>query len=121
MEVSVKLRHFYLILAVLGAVLPLSQFIGASIEGTFTFQKMIDDLTQSRITAGFTLDLLVAAVAGLLFMLAELRRRSVPGTWIAVIGTVAIGFSFGLPFFLFLRERAIATQARTPQAGPVQP
>lgn len=103
---TMKGRHVYLILAIIGAVLPLSQFAAASMEGTFTFQKLIADLTASRLTAGFALDLIVAAVTGLVFMIAETRRSAIRGAWVAVVGTVVIGFSFGLPFFLFLRARA---------------
>jgi hypothetical protein len=109
-----KLRYAYLILAVLGAVLPLTQFVPATLLGEFSVGAVFEDLSASRITAGFTLDLLVASVVGLAFMIAETRRLQIRHTWIAVVGTFLIGFSFGLPFFLFLRERELAMRMDLP-------
>lgn len=109
-----KLRHAYLVLAILGAALPLSQFVPATVLGEFSVGAMVADLTATRITAGFTLDLLVAAVAGIAFMIAEARRSQIHYTWIALVGTVLIGFSFGLPFFLYLRERELGMRPDRP-------
>ena len=109
-----KLRHLYLVLAILGAALPLSQFVPAAVIGGLSVSAMVADLSATRITAGFTLDLLVAAVVGIAFMIAEARRLQIRATWIALVGTVLIGFSFGLPFFLFLRERELSLRANVP-------
>ena len=94
----------YLVLAIAGAVLPLSQFIPASLAGQFSIAALIADGTATPLATGITLDLLVAATAGMLFIVVESIRSKVRLAWIAVAGTVLIGFSFGLPFFLFLRE-----------------
>jgi uncharacterized membrane protein len=103
-----KMRHIYLIIAVLGAVLPLSQFIPASLAGQFSIGGLIDDITANRNVAGLSLDLGVAALAGIVFMVAETVRMRIRLAWIAIVGTIIIGFSFGLPFFLFLRELRLA-------------
>jgi hypothetical protein len=100
-----KMGYLYLALAVVGAVLPLSQFIPASMAGEFSISGMMEQLTATRTVTGFTFDLTVAALAGIVFIIAEGIRRGVRHYWIALVGTVLIGFSFGLPFFLFLRER----------------
>ncbi len=95
----------YLLLAIAGTVLPMSQFIPASIDGEFSVQALMVDSFATRNVAGLALDLAVAAMTGVVFLLRE--RNSVRGyTWIIpLVGTFLIGFSFGLPFFLFLRER----------------
>jgi uncharacterized membrane protein len=103
-----RLRYIYLIIAVLGAVLPLSQFIPASLAGQFTFSQLTADISATRNIAGLTLDLGVAALAGVVFMIVEAVRMRIRYTWVAVLGTFLIGFSFGLPFFLFLRELRLA-------------
>jgi hypothetical protein len=108
-----KLHHLYLALAIIGIVLPFSQFIPATVEGTFSIANMVTDLSATRIVSGFTLDLTVAAAAGLLFIVIEARRLKIRFSWIAVLGTFLIGFSFGLPFFLFLRERGLAARAES--------
>lgn len=97
----------YLVIAVLGTVLPMSQFIPASIDGEFTVQGMFQEMTSTRTLTGVSLDLTVAVWAGLAFGFIEIKRHKVRHWWIALVGTFLIGFSFSLPFFLFLRERAL--------------
>ncbi|MFP4331501.1 MAG: DUF2834 domain-containing protein [Alkalispirochaetaceae bacterium] len=98
------MRYLYLLLAILGAVLPLSQFVPASIDGSFSVGQLISELMATRNLRGVAFDLLVAAVTGVVFMVVEGRRKRVAHLWLPLIGTVFVGFSFGLPIFLFLRE-----------------
>lgn len=107
-----KIRYLYLVLAIAGVALPMSQFIPATIAGEFTLTTMFEQLSATQTVLGFTLDLTVAALAGVLFIVVEAIRLKIKLAWIAVAGTFLIGFSFGLPFFLFLREGAPETQAR---------
>lgn len=101
------MRKLYLILAILGAVLPLSQFIPASLEGNFSVAQLITEMTATRNLRGVAYDLMVAAVTGLLFIVVEGRRNRIRHLWVPVVGTFFIGFSFGLPLFLYLRERSL--------------
>lgn len=98
------LRYIYLVLAIAGTVLPMSQFIPASMAGEFSVRALIADSTTTPLATGLTLDLAVAATTGLLFIVVEAVRRRIKYAWIAIVGTFLIGFSFGLPFFLFLRQ-----------------
>lgn len=97
----------FLLLAALGIVLPMSQFIPASIDGEFTVGGMVAEMTATRTITGVTLDFMVAAVTAVIFGALEARRLRIRTAWIALIGTFLIGLSFGLPFFLYLRERAV--------------
>ncbi len=98
------LRYVYLVLAALGTILPMSQFIPASIEGTFSVAALWADSTDTQLVTGLTYDLMVAAVTGLLFIVVDAVRHKIRLAWISLLGTFLIGFSFGLPFYLFLRE-----------------
>ena len=51
-------------------------------------------------------DLSWTAVAALGFIIAEGIHKSIRGWWLAVIGSFCVGLCFGLPLFLYLRERA---------------
>lgn len=113
-----KLRYIYLVIAILGVVLPLSQFVPASLSGQFTMGRLFADITANRNVAGLTLDLSVAALAGIVFMIAEAIRMQIRLVWIPIIGTFLIGFSFGLPFFLFLRELRLAKQLGVAESRP---
>ncbi|MFW5742092.1 MAG: DUF2834 domain-containing protein [bacterium] len=107
-------KHIYLVLAILGIVLPMSQFIPASLDGEFSIAGMFEAMTANRTITGVTLDFAVAVVTGLVFGVSEAVRLKLKLAWIAFAGTFLIGFSFGLPFFLYARERALegATPAR---------
>ena len=100
------MRSVYLILAILGALLPLSQFVPASIEGSFSVGALLSEVSATRNLRGVALDLMVAAITGLVFFIHEGRRLRVRHLWLPVLGTLLVGFSFGLPIFLYLREGA---------------
>lgn len=99
-------KTILLILAVLGILLPMSQFVPASIEGEFSLSGMISEMTATRTLTGVTLDFLVVVLTALVFAAWETSRLKIRFTWIPLIGTFLIGASFGFPFFLYLRERA---------------
>jgi hypothetical protein len=54
------------------------------------------------------LDLLIAALAFFLWAAAEGRRTPVPRWWLCIPATLLVGLCFGLPLFLWMRERARA-------------
>ena len=100
-------KTIFLVLAILGVVLPMSQFIPASLDGEFTVGGMFEAMTADRTITGVTLDFTVAVVTGLVFGIYEAIRLKMKLAWIPLVGTFLIGFSFGLPFFLYLRELAL--------------
>jgi hypothetical protein len=101
------MKYLYLLLAVLGALLPLSQFVPASMDGSFSVANLISEMTATRNLRGIAFDLMIAAITGIVFMVREGRRLRVRLLWLPLVGTVVIGFSFGLPLFLYLRERQL--------------
>jgi hypothetical protein len=53
-------------------------------------------------------DLLVAFLAGAIFMIAEGRRLGMRRSWVLVVLSVVLAFAFAFPLFLLLRERVLA-------------
>ncbi|NCN04038.1 MAG: DUF2834 domain-containing protein [Spirochaetales bacterium] len=103
-----KIRRItYLVIAIIGIILPMSQFIPASLDGEFSVGGMLEEMTNTRTLTGVSLDLTVALLAGMSFGIFEVRRQRIRWAWVALLGTFLIGFSFRLPFFLFLREGAL--------------
>ncbi|MCF7943620.1 MAG: DUF2834 domain-containing protein [Spirochaetia bacterium] len=100
-------RTIYLVIAILGIILPMSQFIPASLAGDFSVGGMLSEMTATRTLTGISLDFLVAVTAGMVFGFFETRRLKIRLWVIPLAGTFFIGFSFGLPFFLYLRETAL--------------
>lgn len=100
-------KWLYLGLAFVGIILPMSQFIPASLDGEFSVGGMFEAMFANRTIAGVSLDFTVVVVTAIAFGVAEAVRLRLRLAWIALAGTFLIGASFGLPFLLYLRERAI--------------
>ena len=103
------LAFVYLLLAVAGLI------------GTWTFHvlavvQMVDfigDLvTSGPAVSSITIDLLVAAVAGSVFIIVEARRLRMRFGWLYVVGAGVTAFAFTFPLFLAMRQRRLTRLAR---------
>ncbi len=100
-------KNVYLMLCVLGAVIPYSQFIPWIMENGFQLGLLIRQLFANRISAFFGLDVLVSSVVLLTFMRVEGRQLRMRLRWLPIAGLCAVGVSLALPLFLYLRERTL--------------
>ena len=100
-------KSVYLVLCILGAVLPYSQFVPWLMENGFNASLFVHQLFANRISGFFAWDVLISAVVVVGFVRSEGKRSDVPLVWLPILGVLTIGASFGLPLFLFLRERAL--------------
>ena len=64
-----------------------------------------DLLTSGPAVSSFTIDLLVVAVAGSVFIIVEARRLRMRFGWLYVVGAAVTAFAFTFPLFLAMRER----------------
>jgi hypothetical protein len=100
-----KLRHLYLAFAVLGLVLPYSQFIPWVMEHhALNMELFIRDLFANRVSAFFALDVIVSAVVLISFIKTEGKRLQVRLLWLPIVSALLVGVSLGLPLFLYLRQ-----------------
>jgi Terpene cyclase DEP1 len=99
-----KARHFYLILCVLGIVLPYSQFLPWLLESGLNLSLFFRELFANRISAFFVMDVIVSAIVLIWFIQTEGKRLSMRLLWLPMVGTLIVGVSLGLPLFLFLRQ-----------------
>lgn len=106
-------KYIYLVLAAAGVALPMSQFIPASMAGEFSVGGMFEAMFANRTIAGVSLDFTVVVATSLVLGVTETMRLKVKLWWVALAGTFLIGASFGLPFFLFMRERSIEKGAES--------
>lgn len=58
--------------------------------------------------SSLTTDLLVVAIAAVIFMIVEGRRLRMKRVWLIVLTAPVIALAFAFPLFLALRERALA-------------
>jgi hypothetical protein len=104
-------RGVYLTLAVLGAVLPYSQFIPWLMQHGPNVLLLFSEIFSTHAGAFFALDVLIAAVVLIGFIRFEGAKRNMHTLWLPIAATCLIGVSCGLPLFLYLRERQSATAA----------
>ena len=95
----------YLVLSILGAVLPYSQFIPWLAEHGLNLPLVWQEITGSRLSSFAWLDVVVSVLTILFFVVWESRRLGMPFPIWPVLGSLTIGASFGLPFFLYQREK----------------
>ena len=56
------------------------------------------------------LDVIIAAIALIVFILVDGKRLKVKGRNWAIVATLCVGVSCGLPFYLYLRERQLEAE-----------
>jgi Terpene cyclase DEP1 len=102
------LAVIYLVLAVVGLV------------GTWIFNALsviqlrnyLADLVDSGPSvSSITVDLLVVAVAGSIFLIVEARRLRMRFGWLYVVASALTAFAFTFPLFLAMRQRRLTALA----------
>jgi hypothetical protein len=76
-------------------------------------------LFANHIGAFFGMDVLVSAVALLVFVRSESSRLGVPGRWLPPIALLTVGVSLALPLFLYVRERTLERDRAQAKAAAV--
>ena len=80
-----------------------------SAEGSYAKQAWAE-LTANPTVVFATVDLLMVALAAMIFMVIEGRRVRVRWWWLYPVLSVGIGVSFGFPLFLIARRLKLAGQ-----------
>ena len=102
-----KRRYLYLILCMLGFVLPYSQFVPWLLEHGLNPGLFFRELFANRISAFFAMDVIFSAIVLIWFIQSEGKRLRVRLLLLPTIGTLIVGVSFGFPLFLFLRQMTL--------------
>ena len=99
-----RLRHVYLILCVIGVLLPYSQFVPWSLQHGLDLSLFFHQLFANRIGGFFGLDVIVSSFVLWVFVLVEGKRLDMQRLWLPVIASLVVGVSLGLPLFLYMRQ-----------------
>ena len=111
------MKNVYLMLCVLGFVLPYSQFVPWVAANGLNMPLFVQQLFANRISAFFGTDVLVSAVAFIIFSRAESARLKMTGRWLPTVAVLTVGVSLGLPLFLYMRERQLEQISATRAAS----
>ena len=104
------MKKLYLLAAILGAVLPLSQLIPFLMTHGLDLSLFFTYLFSNGVSGFFGMDVIVSSVVLWVFVFAEGRRLGMRRLWIYVICNLMVGVSLALPLFLLFRERALDSQ-----------
>jgi hypothetical protein len=102
-----RLERLLLVLTVVGFVVP-NLFVGLFLarEG-FDLGGYFSLWTASLPSAQLLADLGIVAVAFFAWAAVEGRRARIERWWVCIPASLLVGLCFGLPLFLWMRERAI--------------
>ncbi len=101
------LRLLFLAMALWGAIHPMSHFIPWLLENGMELPALVAAWKISSATTGLYWDLVIAACALTVWIIAEVSVRKNGLALIAIPATFLIGVSCGLPLYLFLRSKPI--------------
>ena len=99
-----KPRTLYLVLCVVGTVLPYSQLIPFLSANGLDIPLLVEQMFANRIAGFFGLDVIVSSIVLWVFVFNEGRRSGVKHLWAPIVANLAVGVSLGLPLFLYMRE-----------------
>ena len=100
------LRIIFLILAIVGAIVPMYFFISWFNDFGYDIVAMSKAWNVNDAASGLVWDLTISAIALAVWIIAETYVRK--DYWVApvcILATFCIGVSCGLPLYLFLRTR----------------
>ncbi|MEJ2539398.1 MAG: DUF2834 domain-containing protein [Gemmatimonadota bacterium] len=98
------MSRIYLLLAVLGAVLPFSAFGPLILQGA-SLGVWVEQVLGPPAARGFTFDLAVSALTFLIWSFQDARARRFRRWWLVPVVMTTIGLSCAFPLYLGLRER----------------
>ena len=104
-------RWAYLLLCLLGTLLPYWQFVPWLLAHGPDFPLFFRDLFANGVAGFFGLDVFVSTAALWTFVALEGRRLGVRHLWAPVVASLAVGVSLGLPLFLYLRQAQLERAA----------
>ena len=99
-----RLRTTYIVLCLVGLLLPYSQLIPWLVEHGLNIDLFVEQLFANRVSAFFAADVLVSAVVLIVFVNSENSRLCAREKWLPIIALLTVGVSLALPLFLYLRE-----------------
>ena len=100
-------KTLYLVLAVLGTVLPCWQFLPFLQENGLDLRLFVAQMFANPVSGFFALDVVVSSLVLWVLVAVEGRRAGVKHLWAPIVANLAVGVSLGLPMFLYLRETAL--------------
>ena len=112
------MRYIYFLMALAGLILPFWVFIPYTQQYGLDLARIVDEALATEMSRFIAADLFIALLAFWVLVYRECKRYAFKAWWLFILATGAIGFSFAVPAFLFVRE---GWQGREQAQNLVQP
>ncbi|MBD2500795.1 DUF2834 domain-containing protein [Anabaena azotica] len=106
-------KIIYLLLCIIGTVLPYSQFLPFLLDNGLNIPLFIEQLFANRISSFFGLDLIISSLVFWVFIFWEGTRLRMSNLWVYVASNLLVGVSLALPLFLLMRHQHLEQQTET--------
>jgi hypothetical protein len=103
-------KNIFLILAIIGLLVPYYFFFQLPAQGSFNLSLLIQPFFANNFMKGAAMDLTISVLVFWFFMFAEANKLQMKNAWVYLLATLLVGLSFALPLFLYFRERKLETQ-----------
>lgn len=117
-----ELRRHWTPTAAVFLALAVAGLVATWIFNAFAIVQMRDfvgDLVSSGpAVSSITVDLLVVAIAGSIFILVEARRLGMRFAWLYIVLSGITAFAFTFPLFLAMRQRRLTARAHADAREP---
>ena len=98
------LRLFYLVMAVLGTIVPWWLFGQFFVKEGVNIPLFVQGVFVNGAAGGFTVDVLLSIVVFLVWATGDAQKNKVVRWWLIFPASFTVGLSLALPLYLFLRE-----------------
>ncbi|CAL2079074.1 DUF2834 domain-containing protein [Tenacibaculum sp. 190524A02b] len=105
-----RVRHLYLLIAILGTCIPYYHFGEFLFQNGIDFKLFIDQMTGTSISSFFTWDVIISTLAVFTLVLVEGKRIGMKNLWLYILFNLIVGVSLALPAFLYVRQKKLATK-----------
>ncbi len=105
------MRIFYLIMAIIGGVVPWIFFGSWFSQNGLSPISFLMAVFQNDAANAFAIDVVISSLVFLVWSFSDARKTQTPLWWLVLIGNLTVGLSLALPLYLWLREGK--TQAET--------
>ena len=113
-----KLKTVYLVMAILGAVIPIYFFLQHFDQSGFSLTGFLAAAYANPAAAGLTTDLFISSFVFWILMFQLQRRDRGPGPLPFIVVNLLIGLSCALPAYLYVRESRGPDSAKGVTGGP---
>ena len=97
-------KFFYLVLAILGTLVPWLFFGGFFSRNGLDIPLFAQSLFVNGAAGGFSADVLLSIVVFWLWSFGDAKRRGIKSWWLVLPASCFVGLSLALPLYLYFRE-----------------